>query len=148
MFLSGNTRYVSYKDIKPLMKDLKHVYEASTEDQALQSLEDFGIKWNSKYPKIYKSWNERRATLSTYFKYTEEVRRLIYTTNTVEGYNRQLRNITKSKSILPSDDSLLKMLYLATLDITKKWTGKRREWPQIRAQLEVYFEERLEKFEY
>ena len=99
------------------------------------------------YPKIYKSWSDRWPTLSTYFKYPDEVRRLIYTTNAIEGFNRQLRKVTKSKTVFPSDDSLLKMLYLATMDITKKWTGRRRDWAQIRAQLEIYFEERLTKWE-
>ena len=98
-------------------------------------------------PKIYKSWSDRWPTLSTYFKYPDEVRKLIYTTNAIEGFNRQLRKVTKSKTVFPSDDSLLKMLYLATMDITKKWTGRRRDWAQIRAQLEIYFEERLEKLE-
>ena len=83
------------------------------------------------------------ATLSTYFKYPEAVRRLIYTTNTIEGFNRQLRKVTKSKTVFPTDDSLLKMLYLAMMDITKKWTGHRQDWGQIHSQLEIYFEERL-----
>ena len=89
-------------------------------NQALNELELFKDKWDSKYPKIYKSWHDNWATLSTYFKYPEAVRRLIYTTNAIEGFNRQLRKVTKSKTVFPSDDSLLKMLYLATLDITKK----------------------------
>ena len=85
------------------------------------------------------------ANLSTYFKYPEAVRRLIYTTNTIEGFNRQLRKVTKSKTVFPSDDSLLKMLYLAMIDITKKWTGHRQNWGQIHSQLEIFFEERLER---
>ena len=93
--------------------------------------------------KIYKSWHDNWATLSTYFKYPEAVRRLIYTTNAIEGFNRQFRKVTKSKTVFPSDDSLLKMLYLATMDITKKWTGHRQDWGQIHSQLEIYFEERL-----
>ena len=108
------------------MADLKMVYAAPDEAAALEELESFGKKWNSKYPKIYKSWSERWATLSTYFKYPNEVRKLIYTTNAIEGFNRQLRKVTKSKTVFPSDDSLLKMLYLATMDITKKWTGRRK----------------------
>ena len=83
------------------------------------------------------------ANLSTYFKYPEAVRRLIYTTNTIEGFNRQLRKVTKSKTVFPSDDSLLKMLYLAMIDITKKWTGHRQDWGQIHSQLEIFFEENL-----
>ena len=131
------------KDIKKLMADLKLVYAAPTEETALNELELFKDKWDSKYPKIYKSWNDNWATLSTYFKYPEAVRRLIYTTNAIEGFNRQLRKVTKSKTVFPSDDSLLKMLYLATMDITKKWTGHRQDWGQIHSQLEIYFEERL-----
>ncbi len=77
------------------------------------------------------------------FKYPEAVRRLIYTTNAIEGFNRQLRKVTKSKTVFPTDDSLLKMLYLAMIDITKKWTGHRQDWGQIHSQLEIYFEERL-----
>ena len=146
--IRNTTNYVSYKDLKKLMADLKMVYAAPDEAAALEELESFGEKWNSKYPKIYKSWSEHWATLSTYFKYPNEVRKLIYTTNAIEGFNRQLRKVTKSKTVFPSNDSLLKMLYLATMDITKKWTGRRRDWSQIRAQLEIYFEERLEKAEF
>ena len=146
--IRNTTNYVSYKDLKKLMADLKMVYAAPDEAAALEELESFGEKWNSKYPKIYKSWSEHWATLSTYFTYPNEVRKLIYTTNAIEGFNRQLRKVTKSKTVFPSDDSLLKMLYLATMDITKKWTGRRRDWSQIRAQLEIYFEERLEKAEF
>ena len=146
--IRNTTNYVSYKDLKKLMADLKMVYAAPDEAAALEELESFGEKWNSKYPKIYKSWSERWATFSTYFKYPNEVRKLIYTTNAIEGFNRQLRKVTKSRTVFPSDDSLLKMLYLATMDITKKWTGRRRDWSQIRAQLEIYFEERLEKAEF
>lgn len=146
--IRNTTNYVSYKDLKKLMADLKMVYAAPDEAAALEELESFGEKWNSKYPKIYKSWSERWATLSTYFKYPNEVRKLIYTTNAIEGFNRQLRKVTKSRTVFPSDDSLLKMLYLTTMNITKKWTGRRRDWSQIRAQLEIYFEERLGKAEF
>ena len=109
--IRNTTNYISYKDLKKLMADLKMVYAAPDEAAALEELESFGEKWNSKYPKIYKSWSERWATLSTYFKYPNEVRKLIYTTNAIEGFNRQLRKINKSKTVFPSDDSLLKMLY-------------------------------------
>lgn len=142
--IRNSTKYVSYKDLKKLMADLKAVYSALDETTALANLEEFGEKWNVKYPKIHKSWKEKWPVLSTYFKYPEAVRRLIYTTNTIEGFNRQLRKVTKSKTVFPSDDSLLKMLYLAMIDITKKWTGHRQDWGQIHSQLEIYFEERLE----
>ncbi len=146
--IRNSTKYVSYKDLKKLMADLKKVYSAPDEQTALSNLEEFGIKWDSKYPQIHKSWSERWSTLATCFKYPEAVRRLIYTTNTIEGFNRQLRKVTKSKAVFPSDDSLLKMLYLAMIDITKKWTGHRQDWGQIHAQLEIFFEERLEGHRY
>ena len=117
--IRNTTRYVSYKDLKKLMADLKLVYAAPTEETALAELDEFCGKWEEKYPKIGKSWHDNWPTLSTYFKYPEPVRRLIYTTNAIEGFNRQLRKVTKSKTIFPSDDSLLKMLYLAMIDITK-----------------------------
>ena len=113
--IRNTTKFVSYKELKPLMADLK----------------------------LAKSWKDNWANLSTYFKYPEAVRRLIYTTNTIEGFNRQLRKVTKSKTVFPSDESLLKMLYLAMVDITKKWTGHRQDWGQIHSQLEIFFEERL-----
>ena len=92
---------------------------------------------------VFSSASKNRANLSTYFKYPQEVRRLIYTTNTIEGFNRQLRKVTKSKSVFPTDDSLLKMLYLAMMDITKKWTGRRQDWSVIHAQLAVFFADRM-----
>lgn len=143
--IRNSTRFVSYKNIKELMSDLKKVYTASTEEIALENLEEFAEKWDSQYPTISKSWKEKWATLSTYFKYPEELRKIIYTTNTVEGFNRQLRKVTKNKGVFPTDDSLLKMLYLAAMDITRKWTGHRQDWGKIRAQLEIYFEERIAK---
>lgn len=141
--IRNTTKFVSYKEIKPLMSDLKRVYAAPTEEIALSELDAFDEKWSGKYPKIAKSWRDNWSNLSTYFKYPDAVRRLIYTTNTIEGFNRQLRKVTKSKTVFPSDESLLKMLYLAMIDITKKWTGHRQDWGQIHSQLEIYFEERL-----
>ena len=139
--IRNSTRFVSYKDIKALMADLKRVYAAPTEETARSELDSFGERWNSKYPKIQKSWKDNWANRSAYFKFPEPVRRVICTTNAKEGFNRQLRKVTKNKTIFPSDDRLLKMLYLATMDITKKWTGHRQDWGQIHSQLEIYFEE-------
>ena len=141
--IRNSTKYVSYKDLKALMADLKAVYAAVDEASALESLNVFAQRWGKKYPKISVSWQENWPNLSTYFKYPQEVRRLIYTTNAIEGFNRQLRKVTKSKSVFPTDDSLLKMLYLAMIDITKKWTGRRQDWSMIHAQLAVFFAERM-----
>ena len=110
--LRNSSKYVSYKDLKALMADLKAVYAAVDEEAALNALDIFAENWDKKYPKISQSWRDNWANLSTYFKFPQEVRRLIYTTNTIEGFNRQLRKVTKSKSVFPTDDSLLKMLYL------------------------------------
>ena len=141
--IRNSTKFVSYKDIKALIADLKKVYTAVDEQTAFYELDSFAEKWDKKYPKISESWRNGWPQLSTYFKYPNEVRKLIYTTNAIEGFNRQLRKVTKSKTVFPSDDSLFKMLYLATMDITKKWTGRRHEWGLIHSQLLIYFGDRL-----
>jgi len=141
--LRNSSKYVSYKDVKELMADLKSVYAAPDEDSALTGLQEFSAKWDKKYPKISQSWRANWANLSTYFKFPAELRKLIYTTNAIEGFNRQLRKVTKSKSVFPTDDSLLKMLYLAMTDITKKWTGRRQDWSRIHAQLSIYYADRM-----
>ena len=125
------------------MADLKIVYAAMDEQTAMEALDVFAERWDKKYPKILQSWRENWPNLSTYFKYPQEVRRLIYTTNAIEGFNRQLRKVTKAKSVFPTDDSLFKMLYLAMMDITKKWTGRRQDWSTIYAQLVVFFGDRI-----
>jgi putative transposase len=141
--LRNSSKYVSYKDLKELMGDLKRVYGAVDEPSALIALEAFGVKWDKKYPKISQSWQNNWANLSTYFKFPEEVRKLIYTTNAIEGFNRQLRKVTKSKSIFPTDDSLFKMLYLSMVDITRKWRGRRYDWVQIYSQLNLFYADRI-----
>ena len=141
--LRNSSNYVSYKDLKELMADLRSVYAAVDEPAALDALDAFSTKWDTKYPKISRSWRENWANLSSYFKYPEEVRRLIYTTTSIEGFNRQLRKVTKTRSVFPTDDSLFKMLYLAMVDITQKWTGRQRDWSMIHAQLSIYFAERM-----
>lgn len=141
--LRNSSKYVSYKDLKALMADLKKVYTAVDEESAMSALDDFAAVWDSKYPKISRSWYDNWANLSTYFKFPQELRKLIYTTNTIEGFNRQLKKVTKAKSVFPTDDSLFKMLYLAMKDITKKWTGRRQDWSSIYAQLVIYYGDRI-----
>ena len=138
-----STKFISYKDIKAFMRDLKEVYQAPTEEIALQELDALEEKLGSKYPSSIASWRNNWPTLATYFKYPAEIRRIIYTTNSMENFNRQLRKVTKAKTIFPTDDALFKMLYLAMTDITKKWEGKPWNWGQILEQLFIYFEGRI-----
>lgn len=142
--IRNSTRYVSYKDLKKVTADLKPIYKAVTEEAALLELERFEENWGSKYPLIVKSWRQNWDELATFFKYPPELRKLIYTTNMIESYHRQLRKVTKGKSIFPTDESLLKMLYLSTMDVIRKWTGRVQNWGQILLQLTVYYPERVQ----
>ena len=139
-----STKFISYKDLRPFMADLKLVYKADTEDLALTALDDLEEKWGKKYPASIGSWRNNWTQLSTYFKYPSEIRKLIYTTNSIENFNRQLRKVTKSKTIFPTDDALFKMLYLAMMDVTKKWTGKAWDWGLTLDQLCIYFGDRIQ----
>lgn len=141
--IRNSTKFVSYRDIKELMKDLKTVYKASTEELALSNLDIFEEKWGKRYPMCVNSWRNNWAELSTYFKYPEGIRKLIYTTNSIENFNRQLRKVTKNKTIFPSDYALQKSLYLAMVDASSKWTSRIRGWDQILSQLSIFFEGRI-----
>jgi putative transposase len=141
--IRNSTKYVSYKDLKPIMADLKLIYKASTLDEAEYQLLSFEEKRNKKYPQIAKSWRENWTELSAYFNYPEEVRRLIYTTNAVEGFHRMLRKITKTKTSYPTDESLKKSIYLSITEISKKWNMPVRDWGIITGQLSIYFEDRI-----
>ncbi len=138
------TKFVSYKDIKAFMKDLKGIYQAPTLEQAEEGLAVLEENWGEKYPSSVTSWQNNWPQISTYFKYPQELRRMIYTTNQIENFNRQLRKVTKTRTIFPSDDALFKLLYLATMDITEKWTGRDRDWSKILSQLCIYFEDRID----
>ena len=138
-----STKFISYKDLKPFMADLKTVYQAATQEQAEENLDMLEEKWGGKYPSSIASWRNNWPQLSTYFKYPSEIRKIIYTTNSIENFNRQLRKVTKSKSVFPTDDALLKSIYLAMTDATKKWTGKSWDWGQTLDQLCIYFEGRV-----
>jgi len=138
-----STKFISYKDIRPFMVDLKQVYQSPTEELALEKLEDLDEKWGKKYPSSIASWRNNWPQLSTFFKYPPEIRKIIYTTNAIENFNRQLRKVTKTRTIFPTDDSLFKILYLAMTDITKKWNGRPRDWGQILEQFCIYFPDRL-----
>lgn len=141
--IRNSTKYVPYKDIKAVMADLKLVYGAPSLDDAAYRLEEFRETWGKKYPQIVKSWEANWIELSTYFKYPEEVRRLIYTTNAVEGFHRMLRKYTKTKTIYPTDDAVRKSVFLSIQEITKKWSMPVRDWGIIIGQLMVFFDDRF-----
>jgi len=141
--IRNSIRYVSYKDVKKLLADLKPVYKAPSEDAALAALDEFDEIWGGKYPLVSQSWRRNWSELATFFKYPPEVRKIIYTTNMIEGYHRQLRKVTKGKSVFPSDEALLKMLYLVTQNVMLKWTGRIHNWGQILLQLSVFFPDKV-----
>ncbi|NLW49184.1 MAG: IS256 family transposase [Firmicutes bacterium] len=141
--IRNSTRYVSYKDLKAFTADLKPIYKAADESLGLMALDEFEAKWGQKYPLAVKSWRTNWPELATFFKYLPEIRKLIYTTNAIENFNRQLRKVTKTKSAFVSDDALMKLLYLTTMNIVDKWTMPVKDWGQILAQLYMFFEDRV-----
>ena len=141
--IRSSTRFVSYKDIKPLMADLKKVYTAVTENEALENLMAFKEKWGKQYPSCVKSWEDNWDILSAFFAYPPEIRKIIYTTNIIEGLNRQFRQITKNKPSFTNDDSLRRMLYLASRKIVGHWTARCRNWDVVLSQLQLMFQDRL-----
>lgn len=136
-------RYVASKDQKAFLKDLKTVYAADAKDLAEQNLLILDEKWGAKYPIVLKSWQTKWDYLSAYFKYTKPVRRLIYTTNPIEGFHRQVRKYTKSKGAFTSETALFKLIYSAIQQIKKKWSMPVRDWAETISQLDIYFEGRL-----
>ena len=137
--IRNSTKYVSYKDLKKVCADLKTVYAAATEDAGCEALEDFGKKWNEKYPLIYSSWERHWDNLSEFFKYPPGIRKAIYTTNAVESLNYQLRKVTKNRSSFSTDDAILKLLYLAIRNAAQKWTMPIRDWGQALSQFAIEF---------
>jgi len=137
--IRNSTKFVSYKDLKKVCADLKAIYSASNESAAKDTLEEFGKKWNDKYPMIYKSWENHWGDLSEFFKYPSGIRRAIYTTNAIESLNYQLRKVTKNRSTFSTDDAILKILYLAIRNASKKWTMPIKEWGQALNQFAIEF---------
>jgi transposase-like protein len=139
----NSIRYVSYKDVKKITAALKTIYTASSEPAANEELNQFEAAWGDRYPLIVRSWRNNWAEISTFFKYPPEIRKIIYTTNMIESYHRQLRKVTKGKSIFPTDEALLKMLYMATQDVLRRWTGRVQNWGQILLQLSIFFPDKV-----
>lgn len=125
------------------MKDLKLVYQAVNKDAAEKALDDLELKWGEDYPIVIKSWRDNWDKLTAYFQYSEHIRRIIYTTNTVEGYHRQLRKVTKNKGVFTSDTALEKLVYLAFTRIRKKWTQPVQNWGHTAQQLAILFPDRF-----
>ena len=136
-------KYVGSKNQKELLKDLKLVYAADTKEKAEMELDNLEKKWGGLYPIVIKSWRDKWELLGCYFQYTAAIRKMIYTTNTVEGYHRQVRKITKTKGVFPTDDALYKLVYLAYRNIRKKWTMPLANWGQTAQQLAIKFGERF-----
>lgn len=125
------------------MRDLKLVYKADTEEIALAQLDELKTKWGNTYESVIDSWYENWDKLSTYFSYTKEIRKIIYTTNALEGFNRQLRKFTKARTVFPNDDALRKSLYLATEQVIKKWMSPMSNWGVTLSKLEIMFKDRI-----
>lgn len=141
--IRNSFKYISWKDQKDFIADLKGVYKATSEELGLEALNEMYNKWGNKYGMVLDSWMNNWDNLSTFFNYEERIRKLIYTTNTVEGFNRQLRKVTKTKTVFPNDDAVLKAIYLATDDISKKWTSPYSNWGLTLAQFKINFNDRL-----
>lgn len=125
------------------MDDLKKVYKAANVQEAEKNLEEFEEKWTKRYSVVVESWKNNWHKLSTYFDYPEGIRRLIYTTNTIEGYHRQIRKVTKTKGAFQNDMALLKLVYLASEDISERWTRPIADWPLISQHLKIIFGGRM-----
>ena len=142
--IRNTIRYIGWKNQREFMKDLKPVYRAISKQAAEDALDALEEKWGNQYPIVIKSWRRKWDDLSAYFKYPEDIRRVIYTTNAVEAVHRQFRKLTKTKGAFPNENSLLKLLYLGIENASKKWNMSFRDWGQTLSQLAIFFEGRLD----
>ncbi len=136
-------KFVSYKDRKPFANDLKTIYHAPNEQKALEALERVTAKWEEKYPKAMKRWETNWDAIAPIFKFSAEVRKIIYTTNAIESLNSTYRKLNSQRSVFPSGQSLLKALYLATFEVTKKWNMPLRNWGKVYGEFSIMYEGRL-----
>lgn len=144
--LRNSFKYVSYKDIKKFSADFKAIYKAPSEEVALAELENVKEIWGKKYPYAISNWEMNWDVVSPFFKFSEDIRRIMYTTNIIEGLNRQFRKVTKTKSVFPNDVALEKMLYLASQNIAKKWTQRYRNWDLVLSQLSILYGDRIGQY--
>lgn len=141
--IRNSLKYVASKDQKIFMADLKPVYKADTLEQAELRLDELDAKWGKKYGKVIESWRNNWPKLTSYFRYDADVRRLIYNTNTIEGFHRQVRKVTKTKGAFASDMALLKLIYLAHNNISQKWTMPLNNWGITAQKLAIWFPDRM-----
>jgi transposase-like protein len=144
--IRNSIKHVSYKDLKEFSNDMKFIYKAPTEESALKNLDDFEAKWGKEYPLALRVWDRDWERISTMFRFTEEIRKLTYTTNAIESVHSQFRKVTRSKSQFPDDISVLKMLYLSSIEVSKKWTMRLPNWNRILSELSIHFGERISKY--
>ncbi|MCW3074472.1 MAG: transposase [Flaviaesturariibacter sp.] len=141
--MRNSMKYISYKDLRPCIKDLKQIYQAVNEPMGLHYLEEAEKKWGDKYSVIFKSWRSNWERLSRFFPYSPAIRRIIYTTNPIESYHRMVRKVTKTKGAFSSEDAIVKQIYLATLHANAKWKGQMLGWNAVRTELTLMFGERI-----
>ena len=144
--IRNSTKFVSYKDLKAVCRDLKEVYSAINAESGHEALDDFGKKWNDKYPMIQASWERNWNNLTEFFNYPKDIRKAIYTTNTIESLNFSLRKVTKNKSSFPDDDSIYKIMYLAIKNASTRWTMPIKEWALAVNQFAILFDGRVPVF--
>ena len=142
--IRNSLKYVASKNQKAFMADLKPVYKAVNKEAAEAALDALEARWGDLYPIVINSWRNKWENLSVYFKYPEDIRRVIYTTNAIEAIHRQFRKLTKTKGAFPNENSLMKLLYMGIQNASKKWTMPIHNWNLTLSQLSIYFEGRLD----
>lgn len=143
LYIVALSRFIYYKDLKVFCKDLKNIYTSKNEKAGYDQLQKMREKWKDKYPSALKNWEDNWDAVCPFFAYSDPVRKIMYTTNAIESLNRSYRKYTKTKSVFPSDQALMKCMYLATMNITKKWTTRYRNWDQVLGELSIMFEGRI-----
>lgn len=143
--MRNSMKYMTYKDLKPCVRDLKKVYKAVNAEMALHYLDEAEQVWGKKYAAVFKSWRSNWDRLSQFFQYPSIIRRIIYTTNPIESYHRMVRKVTKTKGAFSTEDAIVKQIYLATINANTKWRGTMFGWNAVRNELNHYFKERLNK---
>lgn len=141
--MRNSAKYVTHKDLRAVMKDLKLIYQAPTEQKGIDALEEARNKWGTKYPAIFRSWDRNWSRLSNIYKYSPELKRLMYTTNPIESYHRMIRKVTKTKGAYTSENAILKQVYLAIMNAHTRWKGRTYHWTAVQNDLNAYFSDRI-----